>query len=105
MAIGILNKVLVGGCLILPTLEMSKYLTDRVGRLEEIEPYFPLWRALHVTDGVLIVVAVKHDALSPDVVRIPKGQTEELQSRSELDKWLTLIQNASHHVGRTGPIG
>jgi hypothetical protein len=73
MAIGILNEILVGGCLILPTLEMSKYLTDRVGRLEEIEPYFPLWRSLAIAEGILMVIAVEYDTLSPDAPRIPKG--------------------------------
>jgi hypothetical protein len=73
MAIGILRGMLVGGCLILPTLDMSKYLTDRVGRLEEIEPYFPLWAGLPTPEGVLAVVAVEHDALSQNVPRIPKG--------------------------------
>lgn len=73
MALGILDRVLVGGCLILPTLDMSKYLTDRVGRLEEIEPYFPLWASLHADEGVLAVISVEHDAVSQDVPRIPKG--------------------------------
>lgn len=73
MAIGILKKILIGGVLILPTRSMYKYLTDRVGNFPELEPYFPLWRALKVDEGLLEVIAIEHDAVSKSVPRIPKG--------------------------------
>ncbi len=73
MALGIMKKILIGGMLILPTREMYKYLTDRVGNYPEIEPYFPLWSNLVVDEGVLAVMAIEHDSLSRSVPRIPKG--------------------------------
>ena len=73
MALGILKKILIGGALIVPTREMYQYLTDRVGNFPEIEPYFPLWRALRVEEGLLLVIAIEHDAVSQDVPRIKKG--------------------------------
>jgi hypothetical protein len=73
MALGILKKALIGGVLILPTRAMYKYLTDRVGNFPELEPYFPLWRALEVEEELLAVIAVEHDAVSHSVPRIPKG--------------------------------
>jgi hypothetical protein len=73
MALAIINQVLVGGILILPTRGMYRYLTDRVGNFPELAPYFPLWRSLRVTKGFLAVVAVEHDAASKHVPRIPKG--------------------------------
>jgi hypothetical protein len=73
MALGILKKILIGGALILPTREMYKYLTDRIGNLRELEPYFPLWKALHVEEGLLLVIAIEHDAVSSTVPRIKKG--------------------------------
>jgi len=73
MALGILKKVLIGGVLVLPTRTMYKYLTDRIGNFPEIEPYFPLWRALKVDEGLLVVIAIEHDAVSRAVPRIPKG--------------------------------
>ena len=73
MAVGILKKILVGGALIVPTREMYNYLTDRVGNFPELEPYFPLWRALHVEEGLLVVIVIEHDAVSRAVPRIPKG--------------------------------
>jgi len=73
MALGIIKKTLIGGVLILPTRKMYNYLTDRVGNYPEIEPYFPLWKALRVDEGLLAVMAIEHDAVSKDVPRIPKG--------------------------------
>lgn len=73
MALGILKGILIGGVLIVPTRDMYRYLTDRVGNLLELEPYFPLWRSLNVEEGLLVVMAVEHDAVSKDVPRIEKG--------------------------------
>lgn len=73
MALGIKRKILKGGILILPTRRLYNYLTDRVGNLEEIEPYFDLWRSIKCEDGVLAVIAVEFDATSKEVPRIKKG--------------------------------
>lgn len=73
MALGILKKMLIGGMLIVPTREMYQYLTDRVGNLPELEPYFPLWKNLVVHEGLLSVMAIEHDAVSREVPRIQKG--------------------------------
>jgi len=73
MSLGMLKGLLIGGALILPTREMYKYLTDRVGNIQELEPYFPLWRSLRVQNGLLAVIAIEHDKVSRNVRRIPKG--------------------------------
>jgi hypothetical protein len=73
MALGIQKKVLIGGVLILPTHEMAQYLTDRVGNFRELSPYFPLWKSLAVDKGLLLVIAIEHDAVSDKVPRINKG--------------------------------
>jgi hypothetical protein len=73
IAMGILKNILIGGVLIVPTREMYKYLTDRVGNYPEIEPYFPMWHALPIKEGILVVIAIEHDAVSKDVPRIEKG--------------------------------
>jgi hypothetical protein len=73
MALGLLNGILVGGVLIVPTRAMYKYLTDRVGNFRELEPYFPLWCSVPVRYGILAVIAIEHDAVSKDVPRIGKG--------------------------------
>jgi hypothetical protein len=73
MALGIIKGMLVGGILILPTRELYQYLTDRVGNLNELAPYFPMWKALQCDEGFLAVIAVEHDQAGDDVPRIPKG--------------------------------
>jgi hypothetical protein len=73
IAMGLLEKRLVGGALVLPSRELYKYLTDRIGNFAEIEPYFPLWRSLPVEEGVLIVVEIEHDGVSESIRKIKKG--------------------------------
>ena len=72
-SIAAILSVLIGGVLILPTRTMYRYLTDRVGNIAEVEPYFPLWGAVPITKGILAVVVIEHDAVSREVPRIPKG--------------------------------
>jgi len=62
-----------GGILVVPSDELKQYLTDRIGNIGELRPYFPLWRSVVVCEGALRIVVVEHDATSWDVPRIPKG--------------------------------
>ncbi|MDM8517828.1 hypothetical protein QUF76_16655 [Desulfobacterales bacterium HSG16] len=73
IAVGMLDGILAGGILILPSRGMYQFLTDRVGNYPEIEPYFPLWRSLSIDKGVLAVIEIEHDGLSHDVPPIKKG--------------------------------
>ena len=73
MALGIKQKVLIGGALVLPTRAMYKYLTDRTGNLDELEPYFPFWQSYPVDEGLLLAIGIEHDGVSDAVPRIPKG--------------------------------
>ena len=69
---GMNDACITGGVLVLPTRKMAKYLTDRVGNFEEIEPYFRFWKKASTT-GYLAVIAVEHDSESDKVPRISKG--------------------------------
>jgi hypothetical protein len=73
MAVGLLDGVLAGGVLILPSRDMYQYLTDRIGNYSEIEPYFPVWRNLSIEEGVIAVIEIEHDAVSLDIPAIRKG--------------------------------
>ena len=72
MTLGLLKKILIGGVLIVPTRKMYTYLTDRVGNYQELEPYFPMWKALCVEEGFLAIIVIEHDSVSKDVPRITK---------------------------------
>ena len=73
MARGMLAGRYAGGILVLPTRALQKYLTDRIGNYEELAPYFPVWAALPIKDGVLGVMRIEQDAESTEVPRIPKA--------------------------------
>jgi len=74
IALGILHGYISGGVLVVPSGELAKYLTDRVGNAPELHPYFDLWREWTLADTAYLgVVTVEHDATSEDVARIPKG--------------------------------
>ncbi len=56
MAIGLIDGVLAGGILILPSRTVYRYLTDRIGNYAELEPYFPMWRKIEIEKGILAVI-------------------------------------------------
>jgi hypothetical protein len=67
----------IGGVLIVPTAEMKKYLTDRVGNYEELEPYFPFWEIQQnnpsLEHGYLEIIGISYDELDENVPYLPKG--------------------------------
>lgn len=73
MALGLHKGVLAAGILVVPSRALYKFLTDRIGNMDELDPYLDLWRAVPCENGVLEIVAIEHDATSTDVPRIPKG--------------------------------
>ncbi len=73
IALGLLQKRLSGGLLVVPSRELYRYLTDRVGNYRELEPYFPIWSSVSTDRGYLGVIEVEHDATSLKVPRITKG--------------------------------
>jgi Restriction endonuclease BamHI len=74
MSLAIMRGKIAAGILIVPSRELYKYLTDRVGNMKELEPYLDLWKAIPCKHGgVLEIVAIEHDATSMDVPRIRKG--------------------------------
>ena len=73
MALGLMKRALAYGILIVPSRELYRFLTDRVGNFDELAPYLDLWKAVRCQSGVLEIVVVEHDTTSTKVPRIPKG--------------------------------
>lgn len=75
-----INKMLLGmtrgqfgaAVLIVPTRALYRYLTDRVGNLDELRPYLEIWRSDDI-DGRLSIIAIEHDREDRSVRKIPKG--------------------------------
>ncbi|MFT3963719.1 hypothetical protein [Propionivibrio sp.] len=74
MALGLVAKKCIAGVLVVPNMKLAQYLTDRIGNIEEIRPYIPLWENLSVTEGVLELVVIEQDGESTDSPKIPKGK-------------------------------
>lgn len=79
MALGLCAKKCVAGVLVIPNMKLAQYLTDRIGNIEEIRPYIPLWQNLSVEEGVLELVVIEQDSESTKVPRIPKGKDGRAQ--------------------------
>ena len=73
MILGMLHGKLTVGVLVLPSRKMYRYLTDRIGNFQELEPYFPVWRNVHLSQGFLRVIEIEHDAESKGCPKVPKG--------------------------------
>ena len=74
MALGLILRKCIAGVLVVPNMKLAQYLTDRIGNIEELLPYAPMWRALDLKEGVLELVVIEQDADDLEVPRIPKGQ-------------------------------
>ncbi|WP_184548817.1 restriction endonuclease [Mucilaginibacter sp. FT3.2] len=74
IALGIIQKQIIGGILILPTRTFSRFLTDRVGNYQEIAPYFPMYQHLSISDGLIAVIGIEHDETDINAPLIPKGK-------------------------------
>ena len=72
MCLGLLQGSIKAGVLVVPSRKLYVYLTDRIGNVAELEPYFPLWRDTSCDEGILEVIVIEQDAESTDVPRIPK---------------------------------
>jgi hypothetical protein len=79
MALGLVTGKCVAGVLVIPNMKLAQYLTDRIGNIEEIRPYIPLWENLSVAEGVLEIVVIEQDYESTNVPRIPKGKDGRAQ--------------------------
>ncbi len=67
------RRGILGGFLIVPSAALYRFLTDRVGNISELRPYFPLWKTLPLKEGCLRILVVEHDKTSTKVRKIPKG--------------------------------
>lgn len=74
MCLGLLQGAIKAGILVVPSRKLYVYLTDRIGNVSELEPYYDLWRAIPCDEGVLEILVIEQDAESFDVPRIPKGK-------------------------------
>lgn len=73
MCLGMVVKRTIGGVLVVPSRKLYVWLTDRIGNVAELEPYFPLWSSIPCEQGILEIVVIEQHDESRDVPKIPKG--------------------------------
>ena len=73
LALGMHEQRVSGGVLVLPTRQLYRHLTDRIGNFEELEPYLPLFERWDSEPGFryFAIVTVEQDRLDPSVPYIP----------------------------------
>jgi hypothetical protein len=67
--------VISAGVMVVPSRKLYVYLTDRIGNINELEPYFGLWRSVPCESGVLEIIVIEQDAENIAVPRIRKITT------------------------------
>ncbi|MFZ0421155.1 MAG: hypothetical protein WAM04_23850 [Candidatus Sulfotelmatobacter sp.] len=79
MCLALLGGLAEAGVLIVPSARLYVHLTDRIGNIRELQPYFYFWSSVGqlVERGLLAVMEVEHDTLfeSTDLRDfIPRGK-------------------------------
>jgi hypothetical protein len=64
--------VISAGVMVVPSRKLYVYLTDRIGNIQELEPYFGLWKSVPCKSGILEIIVIEQDAESTFVPKIPK---------------------------------
>lgn len=70
---GFHHRAIKGAILVVPSRRFYRFLTDRIGNIDELEPYLDFWGSAPVTDGAFSIFVVEHDDESDIVELIPKG--------------------------------
>lgn len=93
LAISLGIGVIDAGVLILPSRELYKHLTDRIGNIDELSGYLGMWESLKfsVAKGLLAITVVEHDFLTEDdsFPYLPSGndgRAKEGQHRYDREK-------------------
>jgi hypothetical protein len=65
MCLALMGRLVDAGVLIVPSFMLYPHLTDRIGNIRELQPYFHFWNRVGtlVSRGLLAVIEVEHDAL------------------------------------------
>lgn len=72
MTMALKEKNVSGAALVVPDRQLYQYLTDRIGNVTELIPYFPVWKE-SVFEGALALYVVTFDEIDVNVNLIPKG--------------------------------
>lgn len=65
LCLALMGGLIDAGVLVVPSLRLYPHLTDRIGNIRELQPYFYFWNRFGtlVERGLLAVIEVEHDEL------------------------------------------
>lgn len=65
MCLALLGGLADAGVLVVPSVRLYPHLTDRIGNIRELQPYFYFWKKIGslAGSGLLAVIEVEHDKL------------------------------------------
>jgi hypothetical protein len=65
MCLGLMGGLAEAAVLVVPSKNLYPHLTDRIGNIRELEPYFYFWNQFGrlIDRGLLAVIEVEHDEL------------------------------------------
>lgn len=87
LLLGNLKHGLIGGALIVPSRDLYKFLTDRIGNFAELTPYLELWKGrAGWSHGVLAIIVIEHDGIDPSAPLIKKGTDGNALFNRKLNK-------------------
>lgn len=94
MCLALIGGVIDAGVLVVPSKFLAPHLTDRIGNIRELQPYFYFWNLFGtlITSGLLTVIEVEHDELfestdARDFVPMgAEGNSAKLKRRVRLSK-------------------
>jgi len=69
LCLALMGGLIDAGVLVVPSFKLYPHLTDRIGNIRELQPYFYFWNRFGtlVKRGLLTVVEVEHDVLQKSV--------------------------------------
>lgn len=74
IAMALSQTSVAGGALVVPSTELAKYLTDRIGNIRELKPYLDIWKQWAQEHGLMKIYVVTYDGYDADTPLIPKGR-------------------------------
>jgi hypothetical protein len=92
MCIALRRRLAAAGVLIVPDRTLARYLTDRIGNVRELRPYFKLWEEMLDGFGPVMIYVVAHDREDASAPKMPK--MKDGNAKQYLDR-LKMLKEAS----------
>src|SRR6266852_3688277 len=99
LCLALMGGLIDAGVLVVPSFKLYPHLTDRIGNIRELQPYFYFWNRFGtlVERGLLAVVEVEHDELQKSVDQrefVPTGTDGNSLKRAAAKRKPTTLRSA-----------